>query len=67
MLGWAAGFITGTTLVYLDGMKPLHYARAFGDTKVTLLCRDHRPRREHVIVAIIANVLVPVGKLQPAE
>ena len=25
LVGWAVGFITGTSLIYADGMKPLHF------------------------------------------
>ena len=66
LLGWAVGFVTGTGLVWVDDMKPLH-TFVLGDTKVTLYI-GLIALTVNIVVALVANVLVPAGRhLQPAE
>ena len=66
LVGWAVGFIIGTSLIYADGMKPLH-TLALGDSKVTLYT-GLIALAVNIVVALVVNVAVPVGRrVQPAE
>ena len=66
LIGWAVGFITGTSLVWVNGMKPLH-TFVFGDTKVTLYI-GIIALTVNIVVALVANLVLPAGRrLQPAE
>ena len=66
LMGWALGFVTGTSLVWINGMKPLH-TFVFGDTKVTLYI-GLIALAVNVVVALLANVVVPARRsFQPAE
>ena len=66
LAGWAVGFVTGTTLVTINGMKPLH-TFVFGDTKVTLYI-GLIALAVNIAVTLVANVLVPSRRIaQPAQ
>ena len=66
LLGWAVGFITGTSLVWYNDMKPLH-TLVFGDTKVTIYI-GLIALFVNIVVTLVANVLVPVSRpVQIAE
>ena len=66
LLGWAAGFILGTSLVWYNDMKPLH-TLVFGDTKLTIYI-GLIALFVNIVVTAIANVLVPAGRrVQIAE
>ena len=66
LIGWACGFVTGTSLVWYNDMKPLH-TLVFGDTKFTIYI-GLIALTVNIVVTLLANVLVPVGRrVQVAE
>ncbi|MCF1463278.1 sodium:solute symporter family protein [Agrobacterium vitis] len=50
LAGWVVGFVGGTWLVWLNGLKPLH-TLSFGDTQFTVYTG---------ILALVANIVVAV-------
>ncbi|MGV2126274.1 monocarboxylate uptake permease MctP [Agrobacterium vitis] len=50
LAGWVIGFVGGTWLVWLNGLKPLH-TLSFGDTQFTVYTG---------ILALVANIVVAV-------
>ncbi|OHZ41693.1 monocarboxylate uptake permease MctP [Agrobacterium vitis] len=50
LAGWGVGFVGGTWLVWLNGLKPLH-TLSFGDTQFTVYTG---------ILALVANIVVAV-------
>ncbi|BCH61807.1 sodium:solute symporter [Agrobacterium vitis] len=50
LAGWVVGFVGGTWLVWLNGLKPLH-TLSFGDTQFTVYTG---------ILALLANIVVAV-------
>ena len=73
LLGWAVGFAGGTLVFYSDRivtpagtkLQPLH-AFTLGDTKMAVYV-GLLALLVNILVAVVANLIVPARSLQPAE
>jgi SSS family solute:Na+ symporter len=63
--GWAVGLITGTTLVFLDGVKPVH-TLVFGDASFSLYT-GLLALVVNIVVAVIVQVIANLVRPSPAQ
>ncbi|MCF1471784.1 sodium:solute symporter family protein [Agrobacterium vitis] len=57
LAGWVVGFVGGTWLVWLNGLKPLH-TLSFGDTQFTVYT-GILALLANIVVAVVVNLIVP--------
>ncbi|MGV1827831.1 monocarboxylate uptake permease MctP [Agrobacterium vitis] len=57
LAGWVVGFVGGTWLVWLNGLKPLH-TLSFGDTHFTVYT-GILALLANIVVAVVVNLITP--------
>ncbi|MBF2713335.1 monocarboxylate uptake permease MctP [Agrobacterium vitis] len=57
LAGWVVGFVGGTWLVWLNGLKPLH-TLSFGDTQFTVYT-GILALLANIVVAVVVNLITP--------
>ncbi|MCF1490962.1 monocarboxylate uptake permease MctP [Agrobacterium vitis] len=57
LAGWVVGFVGGTWLVWLNGLKPLH-TMSFGDTHFTVYT-GILALLANIVVAVVVNLITP--------